>query len=368
MRKKLILVILLFFTIILTLVNNSRRNVIVTNPERISIISDADFEENEDLILNRFQEGSQELEDIVLKYEFVDGSQLRACDIDATATLITRVNNYNVIVLEENGRYEYFRQFNNNTCELIGSIEDVNFTENIDEAYANNSIYTSFVSNSDFAISGMVRINNEEVTPFDTLDRHFINPVAFNDGVLMILNKRDIVAFDNNNELLFTQDNSANNRNVVSMSVVRNNIIAIVDIDDRYYIEAYNLDDIESIENAQSLVSLDITDYMGRVGSEVSTIIGDNYTSFTTMDNTIVVSRDLSKVIVLNNFNTALGFSGDTFIARRNEGYYWFDLNSQTSAALGNVKVLNFRIVDRSIIFEILAIDGTRDYIKFTRR
>ena len=367
MRKKLILLLLLMLTIALTLVNMNNNRRIVDDPERIQLFNMDNFEQVDNILKNNFREDTIVLADVTQKYEEVDGSQLRACDIDAIATLITRVNNYNVIVLEDEGKYEYFRQFNNNSCELIGSISDVNFTQNIDEAYANNSIYTSFVSNSDFSISGMVRIKDDTVIPFDTLDARYINPVAFNDGVLMILNKRDIVAFNNEDEIIFRQDNAGTNRQVISFSVVNNHLIAIVDIDDQYFLEAYALDNIENLEEGIPLVSFDITGNLGQVGSEISTIIGDNYTSFTTIDNTIIVSSDLSKVIVLNNFNTALGFSGNYFIGRQNEGYYIFDLDRLRVEVMGNVRVLNFRIIDRSIIYQVLNTDGQILYIKFSR-
>ncbi|WP_423364544.1 hypothetical protein [Mycoplasma sp. P36-A1] len=366
MRKKLILLILLMLTIILTLLNMNKGGKFIKDAASIQLITTKGFTKSDTLIKDSFAKDSAQISSVLKKYEYVEASAIKACDKNGTATIVSQETGFNVVAIENSNSFEYYKE-KSNGCELIGKISDVKFTENIVEAYANDSIYTSFESNNNFEISGMVKVKDDEVTSIDTLDNRYTNPTAFSNGVLMIQNNKNVVAFDKDDKVIFQQNNSKSSRQILALNVIDNSLFLIIKDDNKVSIEGYNIEDKDSFISAKPAITYEITKYIGNVGSEITTKKSNSYASFTTNNNTIVVSKDLAKVIVLEKYNTTLGFNGSDIIVKKDENYYVFNLDNNTFEDFGKIKALNFKFSGNSIVFEVLNKDGKSEYIKFNK-
>lgn len=368
MRKKLILLLLLMLTIILTLVNMNKGGKFIKDPSQIQIVTTKSFKESKDIIANNFKKDTKAISGVSSKFQYVDAKEIKSCNKEGSATVISIENGYNIVAIENNNNYEYYKERGSANCELIGKIQDVNFTENVVEAYANDAIYTSFESNSDFEISGMVKVKDDKVTPIDTLDKHYTNPIAFSGGVLMIQNNKNVMAFDSEDKVIWQQNNANNSRQVLAINVVKDSLFLIVKNNNQYNIEGYNIEDQESITKAKPQITYNVSKYIGRVESEITTKRSDSYVSFTTNSNSLLVANDLSKIVVLEKYNTALGFNGYDFITKKDEGYYVFKIDNNTYESFGNIKALNFKFLGNTVIFEVLNNHGKSEYISFSKR
>ncbi|MDL2211481.1 hypothetical protein LJB88_01225, partial [Erysipelotrichaceae bacterium OttesenSCG-928-M19] len=314
------------------------------------------------------KDNNKVLSGIEAKYKFVEKKDIQFCDKEENTALISKEKKFNIVSYQEGNNYYYYKA-RKNECELIGEIENVNFTENIESTYANDSIYTSFESLSDFEISGMVRVSKDEIHPFDSLSVRYSNPVAFSEGVIMLENHRNVIAFDKNNKKIFTQNNETNGRNVLALNLVDRSLFMIVEINGKYLLEAYDINNQTRIKKINPNLEYDVTNYFKNFDYEINEITTQHsnyYGSFTFNGKTLVISDDFSKLFVFNNADTALGLDESYIYLKKDELYYVVDLSAKTREHIGNIKALGFKNIGDSLYFTVLDNDGTEVYIQFT--
>ena len=368
MRKKLILLMLLIILALLFILNE-RKNIVFVGAENVNVYTDEDITEVDNILLNLFNDGDLEIAGIEKKYQVVSREETQYCDKENTM-LISRERNYKVISNEEGNDYSFYKE-NNGRCELIGKIENVNFTEKIVSTYANGSIYTNFESLNDFEISGMVRVKKDEVVPFGSFQTRYTNPTAFPDGVLMIENNKNVVAFDNNDKATTKQNNDSNNRNVLAINLVDRSLFMLVKNGNQYTLEGYDVNDEESIKKIDPKLTYDVSEFLKSLditSAEITTRSSSTYGSFTTAGSTIIISADFSDLFLLNNADTTLDITDDIAFLRNSEIFYVLDLQKRESEPLGSIRALSFKVDGSSVFFTALDDKSNEVYIKFRIR
>ena len=370
MRKKLVFLVILMIVAIFFVLNESKKQIFVDNAKDVSLYTDKDITRVETIIADASSEQTEvKIKGVISKFAVVEKKDTQYCEKEDT-TLISRQNGYNVISNESGHNFYYFKEVNGN-CEPIGQIENVNFTEKIVSTYANNSIYTNFESLNDLEVSGMVRVKKDEIIPFDSPYIRHSNPTAFANGVLMIENNSNVIAFDKDDKELFRQNNEMKSRNVLAINTVDKSLFMVVEYKKKYYLEAYELANETSIKTTKPKVAYNITDFFKNIkdqSAEITTKKSKSYASFTLDGSTIIVSDDFSKLFLLSNADTALDLVGSIAVLKKDELYYVVDLSKKEREHLGNLKALNFKMNGSNIFFTIIASNNKELHIRFDLR
>ena len=370
MRKKLFFLVFLILIAVIFLNRERAKIIFVKDVNDIQVYTDKDIKPVDTIISNLYDEKNtnNKLAGIVKKYSMVSKNETQFCDKTSNTSLVSNENKYNVISYQQGHTYYYYRETLSG-CELIGKIENVNFTGNVMETYANNSVYASFESMDNYEINGMVRISNNEIHPFDNLSIRFSNPVAFSKGVLMIENQQSVVAFDDKNEELFRQNNADTGRRVLAINLVNNSFFMIVQKGNKYSLEAYNINNIADIKNKKPNLTYDISKYFKNYNlnnsSEIIIKHSRYYGSFTTSNLTLIVSANFSKFFVLTNADTALAIDNNMIYLKNDELYYVVDLNKRQRENFGNIKALSFKSYSSNLFFTVFDNTGQETHIKF---
>ncbi|MDF9867581.1 hypothetical protein OKW22_001156 [Bacilli bacterium PM5-3] len=370
MRKKLLFLGLLIIIAILILTNERKKIVFVKNESEIKLYTDKDIERVDNLIVDLYEDKTKApISGIEPKYATVKKENTLYCNKDNTY-VVSQEKGYNVISQEEGNNYSYYKE-KYGSCELIGKIENVNFTEKVSATYANNSIYTNFESLSDIEVSGMVRVTKDEIIPFDSLYTRYTNPIAFSNGVIMIKNNRSIVAFDKEDKEIFKQNNDSKDRRVIAINKIGKSFFMVVKVNKKYVLEGYDINNIENIEKSKPNLSYDVTDFFKKLSfetSELTTKQGQYFGGFTLDESTLIVSADFSKVFYLDNADTTLDINNGIAYLKKEELYYVVNLHNRKREHIGNIKALNFKLSGSDIFFTVLDNAGKEQYIKFSIR
>lgn len=362
-KKKILIIILLFITVVALFIDMN--NQVFVKESKVNIILDDQIEISSELIYDlSTQKASSAISNINPKFTNVEKADTFLC-AQESATLISNEGSSNIVAVDRENTFEYYRE-TNGVCDLIGKVENVNFVSNTIEAFANNSIYTSFDSINDFEMSGLVRITPTEIIPFDTVNKRFTNPRAFSRGVLLIENNTNIRAFDDKNEIMFSQVNENTNREIIAINAVDNSLFVIVKVNKKIFIEGYSLKKENQIKSANPSISIEISDKIDFDTSNIYVKNNERFASFSSYNSVIIVAKDFSSLFLLNNADTVLGIDLNSAIIKNDELFYILDLENKTKEEIGKIKATSLKVNRKDMFFSILDKNKKEHYIKFT--
>lgn len=364
MRKKMILIIILLFITIVALFIEMKNEVFVKE-SKVNIIVDDQIQTSQDLLYNlNVNNYNDNIPGVNNKFIKVEKTDTHLCGLE-NATLISNEGKSNIIAVDRDNNFEYYKE-TNGVCDLIGKVENVNFVTNSIDAFANNSIYTSFDSINDFEMSGLIRVTNDEIIPFDTIEKRFSNPRSFSNGVLLIENNRNIRAFDDKNKVIFSQVNENTNRQILAINAIDNSLFVIVQKNNEIFIEGYNLKKTSQLKNKKPSISINITDKIDFMNSDIYVKRNENFASFSSGNSVIIVAKDFSSLFLLNNADTVVGIDLSSAVIKDEELFYILDLNNKLREDIGKIKALSFKANRKDIFFSVLDSKNNEQYIKFT--
>lgn len=368
-KRRLLFALVIIVIIFLLYSFEQKKIVFVKDIKETKVFVDKDIKKVSNIIHDPVEKIKKDdvISTLVPKYEKVKGKDADLCTKDGDSSIVSSKKNFNVVVVELGNSYEYFKE-NNGKCSSLGKIENVNFTDNIVETYANDSIYTNFDSLSNFELSGLIRVKKDGAVPYDTVSKRYSNPTAIEKGVLLIENNRSVIAFDKEDKQMYSQNNDSSNRNVLSINLVNNSLFMIVRINKHIMLEGYEISDEKSISKAKPKLSYDVTKLFNNFDSEIVTKSGPNFGSFTSGGSTLVVKSDFSNVFSLKSADTSLAIVEDMLYLKDEEEYYVIDLANKEFEKIGSAQALNFKAEDKEIYFTILNSKGKEVYIRYKTR
>lgn len=368
MRKKLILILIIIglMVIIVNIVKN--KNIFVKNTNQIEMLTEKDFKDTDTLLKNlSSQKTSDVLPGITPKYEVLDNKNLaQYCNKESGTVLISQEEGYDVISYGDNNDFSYYR-IKGKSCALIGTIKNVNFQVSSNEIYANDSIYGTYESLTDYNMRGLLRIDKDGVTPLDTIDKRYTNPLNVDGNVLAVENYQSVVVFNNDNKIIAKQNNDNNNREVLAVNKAGDSLIMLVKKNNKFYLEGYNSLDLDNLDTIKPLVTYELNNEF-KIGDKIDfTIKNDkDFAVFITSDQVLVVQNDLSKVILLGKNYDVIDLIAGNAIAKIDENYYILNFTKMEKEKIGDLKSVSLRLMTRNLYFGVLDSKNKEIYIRFT--
>lgn len=368
MRKKLILILIIIALLVVIVNVIKNKNIFIQNKNQIEMLSEKNFKET-DSLLKTFspKEQTKNLPGIIPKYEVLDSkTNLQYCNKKSGTVLISQEEGYDIVSYGDNNDFSYYK-VKGKSCELIGSIKDIDFQVPSNEIYANDSIYGVFESLSDYNVHGLIRIDKEGITTLDTIDSRFTNPLNINGDVLTIENYRNIVIFNENNQIIAKQDNTSKNREILAVNKAGDSLLVLVKHDNKYYLEGYDSLELSSIEKGKPLLTYDLGDkFKVNDSTKFVTINDSDFAVFKTQNQTLIAQNDLSKIILLEKNYDIIDLFSKKALAKFDETYYILDFNTMQKEKIGNLKSVALKISKRNLYFVVLDDKNKEIYIKFT--
>lgn len=376
-RKLMLLITLLIIILILILVSSNTQKVVVIEEKgsNTAVYSDQniikidyllDKPDKKDYVNNNFKADKFGIAND--QYTLLNPNKGWFCNNTKEGSIIYDDGDKIVIVTTDIGlkKYDYYlTTYKSNSCDLVASISDVDFTKNIIETYANNSIYSSFSSLVDPDVSGMLRIQQQAVYTMDKADKKYINPIPITDGVLFIENDRDLVAFNATNMETFRQNNEKTGKQIFAINKLNNNVFTIVKKDKKIYVEIYDLLDVNKIVKGEFTLQKDITDLFPTDVSEFNINIGTDYASISANNVSLIFNEDFSVVYELKNADDILDITNSLVLVKEDEELYIYSLELNVKQNLGPIHLFSSRIYEKGIYINLLDSNGNQYLIKY---
>lgn len=339
--RKLQVLLFLFSIVLIVMFLDNKQQTFVKNQNDDSIITFQDITITDSIILEpneRVNISDSIIKDINPKFNLVNKDDTLFCDNTIDGTVLMTTSSTAIINVEgEGGNYSYYRE-DKGKCNLIGEITKVRVhPDNFNEAYANESIYTFFTSDSDLSINGLVRILGTRVKPFNTNSTRYVNPSSFVAGVFLIENRREIVAFNELDVEMFRQVNDSATRIVHAVNSDDRTIFSLVEDEEKVYLEGYDLNKLDDFKKGVPVVSLDITDYMNLFDSEVSIKKNEKYLTFANENGVLVVSKDFGEVFFFKDARRVVAIEANNLYLRMDNQYIVVNLKTKKQESLGHI-------------------------------
>lgn len=369
MRTKIILVLILMILAVSIISISKSRIVFVKNTADINVYTDKDFKASDNILISiQDSKIKNKIKDINEKYLVMPNNKdSQFCNKENTI-LISENNGIGIVMSETTEKIEVFKS-SKNKCDLIADVDNSGDLLNIDNiVYANDSIYAMFDSKGSLELNGMIRLQGDKTTNMDSVYNRYKNAVSFDEGVLMIENNKNIVAFDDENKKIFEQNNEKNNRNIIALNVIDNNLFVIEKNNEEIKLEGYDLNKEENIVKSKPDIVYPLTDYVKNINfnSNRFNITNNNqYASFTFGNNTIVTNKKMSKLYLLNNIDKVVGFISDVAIVRNMDMYSALNFNNFEQEEIGKVRALSLKLIGNTLYFALLNSENNEVYLKY---
>lgn len=368
MRTKIILVLILMILAVTIITVSKSRVAFVNNNDEVNVYTNKDFKKSDNLLKNiQDVKIKDKIKDINGKYLIMPNNKdSQFCKMENTV-LVSVENNFNVVMVENKDNIDFYTSKGNN-CDLVAKM-NINGDTKIDNVvYANDSIYANLDSNNNLDLNGMMNLKGDKALSLDTVYKRYKNAVSFDEGVLMIENNKNIVALDEKNEPIFTQNNEKTKREILAINVVDNNLFVIEKNDGNVNLEGYNLNNIESIENADAKIVYPISSLVKNLdfkNQRFSIMNSIEYASFTFGNETLIVNKKMSKLFVLDDIDSVVSFVGDVAIVRNMDNYIALNLKNNESEDIGKLRALSLKIIGSTLYFAILDSESKEVYLKY---
>lgn len=358
MRRKLIILLVILVLCLGILALDNSRKVFTTNIENTKTYNLTDFKESDGIVMNSMQDhkdATVNLKSLSQKYFKDETNDSLFCGGTKQGYIIDNYDNENIISVSGKDPYtfEYYKE-GALGCELVATIHDVEFTGNVVETYVNGSVYSSFNSLTDYNIIGLTRIKGKKVHPYSTASARYTSPVAYKDTVFMIENNDQLVAFDTNDKELFRQKTTKDDRAYYSLEVSKGSLFVLVKENNVLYLEGYDASQQDKIINGEYNLRKNVSKLLTDLDTELQVRKNDKYVSFTTSNDTLIVSSDFSTMYYLKGVNPLIYFSGDRIFYKKGDTYYAANLAKQEYERIGNVLPIDIVAKDDSLRFKVL--------------
>ncbi|MDR1782509.1 MAG: hypothetical protein LBR40_05905 [Bacilli bacterium] len=367
MRNKLLVILLLLLLSILLIQNDLGNKVFVKNITKIVTVNDKGFKKSDLLILgvNSFKTG--DVSGIVKKYSFSDAKNANYCGL-TNSSKVYRSGNDDIILVQDGSNISYYKE-RDSKCNEIFKRNDFELIFDTNTVYANNSIYTSIESNTDFTHTGMSRVSKDDLVTYDNLNDQYTNPIVDGDNVIMIQNLQSVVSFNKNNKMKVLQNNDENVRRVIAINNLGKGLFMIVKTNNTYVIEGYNINDKNSITKIKPIIKYDVSAYFKNYSlenSEINIYKNDSFVVFNNGSSTIFIKPDFSKIITYANSESLVSLIDDKAILVNNGIYFVLDLTNNLREDIGNLRAFSVMSSNNDVYFGIIDNKQKEVYLKFT--
>lgn len=372
MRRKLITLLVILILCLGILALDNSRKVFVSNEKSIKMHQLKDFKESDGIVLNSMQDNktatNTNLQALSPKFFKDETNDSLFCGGTKQGYLIDNYDNEKIVSTTGKDPYtfEYYKE-GPLGCDLVATIHDVEFTSNVVETYVKGSVYSSFSSLTDYNIIGLTRIKGKSVHPYSTASARYTSPVGYKDGVFMIENNDQLVAFDNNDKELFRQKIGKNDRTYYSLEVSKNSLFVLVKENNVLYLEGYDASQKDKIINTEYTMRQDVSKLLNNLDTELQVRKNDKYVSFTTSTDTLILTNDFANMYYLPGVNPLIYISGDRIFYKKGDIYYAGNLAKEEYEKIGNVLPIDIVAKDDTLRFKVLDENGEeyRLYYKF---
>lgn len=367
MRRKLIVLLVILVLCLGILALDNSRKVFTTTVEKTQTHELSEFKPSDDIIMDSMQ-NTKGPDPLLLglskKYFKDETNDSLFCGGTKQGYIIDNYNNETIISASGKDAYtfDYFRE-GVTGCELVATIHNVEFTNNIVETYVNGSIYSSFNSLTDYNIIGLTRIKGKKVVPYSTASARYTSPVGYKDNVFMIENNDQLVAFNGKDKELFRQKIGKNDRVYYSLEVSRNSLFVLVKENNVLYLEGYDASQEDKIINIEYTLRKDVSNLLTGLDTELQVHKNDKYVAFTTSEDTLIVTTDFSNMYHLKDVNPLIYINGDRIFYKKGDIYYAADLAKKEYESIGNVLPIDIVAKNNTLRFNVL--DNNEQEYKF---